>query len=106
MPGMNGRVLIGEARRRRPGLPALLLTGYADAEGRLGLAGEKDGVTALLRKPVSGDELARRATALLAEKAQAAGLDAHKPRVGSRDLQSDAVGDAARPGGVSGQEPE
>jgi len=30
MPGMNGLMLIEEARRRLPGLPALLLTGYAD----------------------------------------------------------------------------
>jgi CheY-like chemotaxis protein len=31
MPGMDGLTLIQEARRRRPELPALLLTGYADA---------------------------------------------------------------------------
>jgi CheY-like chemotaxis protein len=29
MPGMTGVVLVGEARRRFPGLPALLVTGYA-----------------------------------------------------------------------------
>jgi len=73
MPGMSGRVLIGEARRRRPGLPALLLTGYADTDGRLGSEIEQDNTTLLLRKPVSGDELARHAATLLAAKAMAAG---------------------------------
>ena len=34
MPGMNGLTLIKEARRHRPGLPALLLTGYADGKSR------------------------------------------------------------------------
>ncbi len=73
MPGMNGRVLIAEARRRRPALPALLLTGYADAGGRFGVDVGQDGATMLLRKPVSGDELALRVGALLAAKAEAAG---------------------------------
>ena len=72
MPGMNGRVLIGEARRRRPGLPALLMTGYADVDGRLGFEVEQDSATVLLRKPVSGEELARQSSALLAAKAEAA----------------------------------
>ena len=33
MPGMNGTDLIREIRARRPGLPALLVSGYAEAEG-------------------------------------------------------------------------
>ena len=32
MPGMNGGELIIEARRRQPGLPALVVTGYADTD--------------------------------------------------------------------------
>jgi PAS domain S-box-containing protein len=32
MPGMTGIALVGEARRMRPGLPALLVTGYASPE--------------------------------------------------------------------------
>ena len=62
MPGMNGLVLIGEARRRCPGLHAFLLTGYAETE--TGLAVRDDRLTALLRKPVSGEDLASRAAAL------------------------------------------
>ncbi len=42
MPGMNGLLLIQEARRRQPNLPALLLTGFADAEVRLKLEDRRD----------------------------------------------------------------
>ena len=65
MPGMNGLMLIQEARQRLPGLPALLLTGYADAGILPRIEGALNGATVLLRKPVSGDELAARAAALL-----------------------------------------
>ena len=43
MPGMNGLRLIHEARRRRPELPALLLTGYADAGVQLALEDARRG---------------------------------------------------------------
>lgn len=65
MPGMNGLVLIEEARRRQPHLPALLLTGYADAAVRLKLEESQDNSILLLRKPVTEEELVRQATALL-----------------------------------------
>jgi len=65
MPGMNGAVLIGEARRRRPALPALLLTGYADPGLQSTVEREPGVGTVLLRKPVSGAELAGRVAALL-----------------------------------------
>ena len=32
MPGMNGAEVAREVRARRPGLPILFVTGYADAE--------------------------------------------------------------------------
>ena len=73
MPGMNGLTLIQEARRRRPDLPALLLTGYADANVRLAVEDAEAGDTALLRKPVSGTALAERAAALLAHAAAPSG---------------------------------
>ena len=69
MPGMNGLALIQEARRRRPELPALLLTGYADAGVRLAVEDAGSRNTALLRKPVTGGELGERAAALLAHAA-------------------------------------
>ncbi len=65
MPGMNGLMLIQEVRRRRPDLPALLLTGYADPGVQLTVEGTEMEITALLRKPVSGTALVERAAALL-----------------------------------------
>ncbi len=65
MPGMNGLTLIEEARRRLPGIPVLLLTGYADATVRLHADDAQAVNLALLRKPVSGDELAASAAASL-----------------------------------------
>ena len=72
MPGMNGLALIEEARRRRPGLPVLLLTGYADATVRLHVEDTPYAAVALLRKPVSGDELVAGTAALLNAPAKAA----------------------------------
>jgi signal transduction histidine kinase/ActR/RegA family two-component response regulator len=71
MPGMNGLTLIQEARRHRPELPALLLTGYADASVQLTVEDAETGNTVLLRKPVSGTALAERVAALLAHAAVA-----------------------------------
>lgn len=73
MPGMNGLTLIQEARRRRPELPALLLTGYADASVRLAVEDAATGSTTLLRKPVAGTVLAERAAAMLAHAAASCG---------------------------------
>ena len=65
MPGMNGVVLIEEARRRLPTLPAILLTGFADGALRLQLDEEQSRFTALLRKPVNEADLAERLEAVL-----------------------------------------
>jgi CheY-like chemotaxis protein len=65
MPGMNGLLLIEEARRHRPELPALLLTGYADGTIAEDVLNMKNDLTVLLRKPVSDLELMERAAALL-----------------------------------------
>jgi signal transduction histidine kinase/ActR/RegA family two-component response regulator len=65
MPGMNGAVLLAEARRRRPRLPVLLLTGFADNSLRLNMEEWDAGITRLLRKPVSSDVLAKAASAVL-----------------------------------------
>ncbi|WP_237217045.1 response regulator, partial [Falsiroseomonas oryziterrae] len=68
MPGMNGLALIRAARRLRPGLPAVLLTGLvgdgAAAEAALAEA-LRNGPFALLRKPIDAAALAARAAALL-----------------------------------------
>lgn len=64
MPGMDGLALIRAARSRRPGLPAILLTGYA-TDGARAAGDASDGTFSLLRKPVSGLQLADRVAAML-----------------------------------------
>jgi PAS domain S-box-containing protein len=51
MPGMSGTDLIGHLRRKRPGTPALLVSGYADID-------ELDASLPRLAKPFRKDELA------------------------------------------------
>jgi CheY-like chemotaxis protein len=72
MPDMDGVRLIHEAQRRRPGLPAILLTGFATLAAELAVDGPAGGEFSLLRKPIQGKHLAQRATALL-EAASLAG---------------------------------
>ena len=65
MPGMNGAVLLAETRLRRPRLPVLLLTGYADESLRLNMEDWDSTITLLMRKPVSFDSLAKTVEILL-----------------------------------------
>ena len=61
MPEMNGAELVRRARRERPGLKAMFMTGYAEVAP---LEGEIDGI-AVLRKPFRlGDLAARLGTVL------------------------------------------
>jgi PAS domain S-box-containing protein len=66
MPGMDGISLIKAAQERSPGLPAILLTGYADRDVNLAIEGATSGAYSLLRKPVRGRHLADRIRNLLA----------------------------------------
>ncbi len=54
MPGMNGVELAREIRRRRPGLPVVLTSGYSHV-----LAEESDHGFELLQKPYSAEQLSR-----------------------------------------------
>ncbi len=54
MPGDDGISLIQRARRLRPGLPAILLTGLAEEPSCFALQG---GGFHILRKPVLADDL-------------------------------------------------
>lgn len=65
MPGMDGLRLIREAQIRRPGLPALLLTGYAGDVAALAVSGAVSGAFSLMRKPVTASQLGERVAALL-----------------------------------------
>ena len=65
MPGIDGLRLIEDARRMRPGLPAILVTGFvAEAEDALEQAAET-GPMAVLRKPVTAEAISSRISALL-----------------------------------------
>ncbi len=71
MPGQaDGLALIGEARRRNPVLPAILLTGHLGPEAEASLDLATRGGVSLLRKPTSGAELARHIGELLAQKSR------------------------------------
>jgi len=65
MPEMDGLALIRAAQAQRPTLPAVLLTGYAGDGTALAVTGAMSGSFTLLRKPISGEELAQRLAALL-----------------------------------------
>ncbi len=60
MPGMDGLRTIQAVQRRRPGLPAILLTGFATDAAELALGGAISGSFSLLRKPIEGRALAER----------------------------------------------
>jgi CheY-like chemotaxis protein len=70
MPGMDGLELIRAAEERQPGLPAVLLTGYAGNGATLAVGGAISGTFSLLRKPVTGTQLADRINVLLASRKQ------------------------------------
>ncbi|HUN40984.1 MAG TPA: response regulator [Acetobacteraceae bacterium] len=55
MPGMSGMELLREATARRPELPVLLVTGYADDKALAVLGQER-----LVLKPFRNEELARK----------------------------------------------
>ncbi len=68
MPVMDGLALIRAAQKQRPGLPAILLTGYAADDAALAVGGAISGSFSLLRKPVSGMQLVDRIASLLATR--------------------------------------
>jgi PAS domain S-box-containing protein len=74
MPGMDGATLIYESQKRRPGLPAVLVTGYAGDGAALAVGGvAPDATFNLLRKPTSATELGDLVAALLHRRDAQAG---------------------------------
>jgi CheY-like chemotaxis protein len=55
MPGMNGAELATHVQQQRPGVPVLLVTGYADAR-----AVEAVGEERIILKPFRNEDLARK----------------------------------------------
>lgn len=72
MPGMDGLALIRQVHALRPGLPAILLTGFA-GEARELATGAASRPFSLLRKPVTVAQLIDRIEAILAARAQKTG---------------------------------
>jgi CheY-like chemotaxis protein len=68
MAGVDGLGVIRGLQARSPGLPAVLLTGYAGDETALALSGALSGTFSLLRKPVTEVQLLDRVRALLAAR--------------------------------------
>jgi CheY-like chemotaxis protein len=64
MPGMSGRELAARAVERRPGLPVLYTSGYA--QDAIVHGGRLEAGVQLLSKPYRRDELARRIEEVLA----------------------------------------
>ena len=56
MPELTGIALIEKMRRMRPGLPAVLMSGYSTVQ--LEHDAQVSGISAILRKPIDRDELA------------------------------------------------
>jgi signal transduction histidine kinase/ActR/RegA family two-component response regulator len=68
MPGMDGLALIRSAQDRRPDLPAILLTGFAEDAAALALGVTIAGRISLLRKPVSDTALLDHLDTMLAAR--------------------------------------
>ncbi|UGB39207.1 PAS domain-containing protein [Frateuria soli] len=60
MPGMNGVEVAQQARARRPELPVLFVTGYADQTALAGVGEER-----VVQKPFRDDELERKVRAVI-----------------------------------------
>jgi PAS domain S-box-containing protein len=65
MPGIDGVALIHAAQKRNQRLPAILLTGYAGDTAALTMGQRISGPVILLRKPISGAQLADHAMLML-----------------------------------------
>ncbi len=70
MPAMDGLALINAVHALQPGLPAVLLTGYATNAAEIAVNGALSGTLSLLRKPIKGKVLAERVAFLLTATAR------------------------------------
>ncbi|MCA9558828.1 MAG: response regulator, partial [Myxococcales bacterium] len=77
MPGMDGPALARSVRQRRPGLPVLFITGYADHHDLAVHAA--DGPTAVVLKPFDGPRLVGALRSLLVKAERRRGAEAHGP---------------------------
>jgi CheY-like chemotaxis protein len=79
MPGMDGLRFIQEVQRRRPGLPAILLTGFATTAAEEALGNATGGLFSVLQKPIDERFLAQRVEVLLEAAREARMGSARQP---------------------------
>ncbi|UPG74357.1 response regulator [Roseomonas gilardii subsp. gilardii] len=73
MPGMNGLELARQVRQRRPGLGVLLITGFVGEAAEADLAEARaGGPFAILRKPVTVEQITAAIASLLAAQPETA----------------------------------
>ena len=77
MPGMNGAEAAREAKRRRPDLPILFVTGFADMAGLLAASDAVE--EAVVQKPFRREELEKKVRAVLRRSSQALQPSASAP---------------------------
>jgi DNA-binding NtrC family response regulator len=77
MPGMDGMALLGEARRRRPDLPVIMLTGHATVD--LAVQAMRAGAANFIEKPFEIDDLEQAVRSALNAPAPAVAAPAPKP---------------------------
>jgi len=65
MPEMDGLTLIRAAQEKRKRLPTILLTGYVGDAASLAIGSQARGSICLVRKPISGSDLAERVATIL-----------------------------------------
>ena len=70
MPHTSGTQLVDAARKLRPGLPSLIITGYAESDA----IGERPDDVAILSKPFSLEQLAHMIAVVHPSDTSAAGL--------------------------------
>lgn len=95
MPGMNGLVLIEEARLRRPDLPVLLLTGYMDAGTQADVDRQLHDITGVLRKPFGASDLLDRVAELLRQGNEATDDENLTPDIATPDIATADIATAA-----------
>ena len=67
MPAMDGISLMREIQLQRPGVPAILLTGFANKAAEIAVGGTLNGAFTLLHKPIDGQVLSERVDAMLSK---------------------------------------
>jgi PAS domain S-box-containing protein len=93
MPGMNGAEVARRARERRPDLPVVFVTGYADQSALAGI-----GDAYVVQKPFRDDELERKIGALLVRHGGGRlALPREAGDAGERRREGDAPWEPARP---------